>query len=368
MKYERVVQYVLETPWAIRPLALGAILDILAYRADGHTFTDEEMAERIGGAQAAQRKPQRAGSTAVLPLYGPIFPRANLLTEMSGGTSLQKWSAQFKAMDADSKISNIVLDVASPGGSVELVPETAEVIRSASTPVTAVANTQAASAAYWLAAQADEIVVTPSGEVGSIGVWTAHDDFSRHDRNLGVETTLISAGKYKTEANPWEPLGEEARAALQKAVDEFYGMFVDDVAKGRGTSTAKVIGGYGEGRMVLARDSVREGMADRVATLDQVISDLASNGGGTKAVLLGDDPAQVELWVTRHSDPDDTTATDDAAATPPEPDPQPEEGMTVVAVDETHSFDLGPPWARKLVKSASARPSRAANQEKEETE
>lgn len=332
MKYERVIQYVLETPWAIKPLALGAILDILAHRADGHVFTDEELADRIGGAQAAQRQPQRAGSVAVLPLYGAIFPRANLFTEMSGATSLQKWSAQFRELDSASKVSNIVLDIASPGGSVELVPETAEMIRNASTPVTAVANAQAASAAYWLAAQADEIVVTPSGEVGSIGVWTAHDDFSRMERNTGVERTLISAGKYKVEANPWEPLGDEARAALQKAVDEFYGMFVDDVAQGRGTSTAKVIGGFGEGRMVLARDSVREGMADRVATLDQVVSDLASSAkSSSRSRSQTTSGVQIETL---------TITSVDAELTEPEQEEEPGLDGDAIDLSRPHHRDL----------------------------
>lgn len=36
---------------------------------------------------------------------------------------------------------------------------------------------------------------------------TAHQDVSKALRTAGVETTLISAGKHKTEGNPFEPLG-----------------------------------------------------------------------------------------------------------------------------------------------------------------
>ena len=78
-------------------------------------------------------------------------------------------------------------------------------------PITAIANTLAASAAYWLATAADELVVTPSAEIGSIGVFAAHRDFSVALHNAGLKTTLISAGKYKVEANPFEPLSAEAR-------------------------------------------------------------------------------------------------------------------------------------------------------------
>jgi hypothetical protein len=71
---------------------------------------------------------------------------------------------------------------------------------------------------------------SPSAELGSIGVYAAHQDRSAMQEKLGVKTTLISAGKYKVEGNPFEPLSEEARQALQAEVDGFYEMFVADVA------------------------------------------------------------------------------------------------------------------------------------------
>lgn len=278
MKYDRIIAYALSTPWAIRPEALGAILDVLQIRAAGGKYTDEELVERLEAARAqnGERAGGRTrGSVAVVPLYGPIFPKANLFTEVSGATSLSTFAATLRRLDADPQIAHIVLDVDSPGGSVELVPETAELIRRLKTPTTAVANAEAASAAYWIASQADELVVTPSGSVGSIGVWTAHEDWSVHEANRGVRTTLISAGKYKVEGHPFAPLDDEARAAIQADVDAYYDMFVNAVASGRGVSAQDVRGGFGEGRMVLARDAVRQGMADRVATLEEVVADAA---------------------------------------------------------------------------------------------
>ena len=130
------------------------------------------------------------------------------------------------------------MNVDSPGGLIDLVPETAALIRTVreTKPVIAVANTYAASAAYWLASQASDLVVTPSGEVGSIGVYMPHLDVSGWEEQQGVKTTLISAGKYKTERSPFEPLSDEAAAAMQDTVDKYYGMFTYGVAVGRGTS------------------------------------------------------------------------------------------------------------------------------------
>jgi ClpP class serine protease len=93
---------------------------------------------------------------------------------------------------------------------------------------------------------------------------------------------LISAGKYKVEGNPFEPLSDEARAAFQARVDDYYRMFVDAVARYRGVSAAEVRSGFGEGRVVGAREAVRLGMADRIATLDEALSRLQGSSASKR--------------------------------------------------------------------------------------
>lgn len=337
MKYERVISYVYSHPWAIKKETLGAILDVLVYRAEGGQFTDEQLAERLAETEArnaARRAPRVAGSVAVIPLYGSIFPRANLFTEFSGGTSLQAFGSVLSEVANDDKVGSIVLDVASPGGMVDLVPETGELIRQISKPIVAVANAQAASAAYWIASQADELVVTPSGEVGSIGVWMAHEDWSRHDGNLGVNTTLVSAGKYKVEANPFAPLSEEARAHMQEVVDFYYGMFTREVARGRGTNVATVRSGFGEGRMVTAPQAVAEGMADRVAPIGQIISELASGRAPAPRRAASVDSTGDDSWLLTEdpsgSKPDgayEFSISWDTETNAPVEDPDPEDAV-----------------------------------------
>lgn len=283
-RYPQVVRSVLETPWAIMPRTLATIKEIVALRASGQRFTSQEIEARIG-AKPPRKDAQRAGAVAVIPVYGVITPKADMFTDMSGGTSIDRLRGVFHSALADESVSAIVLDVDSPGGQVDLVPELASEIRGArgTKPILAVANTLAASAAYWIAAQADELYVTQSGEVGSIGVFAAHDDISGALEKAGVKTTLISAGKYKVEANPFEPLSEEARAAIQARVDDAYRMFVHDVAKGRGVPVDTVRSGFGEGRVVVAREAVSEGMVDGIATLDEVVARAARPGGGSES-------------------------------------------------------------------------------------
>lgn len=278
MKYERIVRAVAETPWAILPSKLAAILDLIAFRAEGGKLTDEEIRERIGAGPSTRGPLVSSGGTAVIPIYGVIVPKATLMSEMSGGTSLQRFSQAFQQALDDPSVSSILFDVDSPGGMVDLVPEVAEQVRSARgrKPIVAIANTDCYSAAYWLAVQADEFVVTPSGGVGSIGVFTAHDDISKLQDATGVKTTLISAGKYKVEGNPFEPLSDEAREAIQERVNDKYGMFVADVAAGRGVSVEAVREGFGQGRTVTAKKAKQLGMVDRVDTYENTLRRLAT--------------------------------------------------------------------------------------------
>lgn len=266
-------------PWAIRPEALASIAQLAArYMA---------AAPDTPPAEAALPSSKVRGSVAVIPLRGVITPSPSFLSMLFGfgGGGLLSFRQMLREAMGSADIGSVIIDVDSPGGLIDLIPETAAEIRAArgTKPIVAVANTTAASAAYWLASQADEVVVTPSGEVGSIGVFMRHDDLSGMNEQLGIKTTLISAGKYKTELNPWEPLSDDAKAAAQQKVDELYAMFVTDVAAGRGVSAAKVRAGFGEGRMVLADDAVTEGMADRVETLEQTVTRLANGDQSTSA-------------------------------------------------------------------------------------
>lgn len=277
MRYEHVMKAVFGSPWAIREEYLAVIVDIVLFRAAGGRLEAEEIEQRIG---ARRRTPSPAGpaGVAVVPLHGVIIPKAGGLAEISGGTSIERFRASFREAMASPDTSSVVLDIDSPGGMVDQVPEMAAEIRAArgSKPIVAMANTEAASAAYWLGSQADEFVVTKSARVGSIGVLTAHEDQSKQEEIKGLKTTLISAGKFKTEGNPFAPLSDEARSHLQAMVNDYYGMFVSDVARGRGVSVGTVREGFGQGRVLGVREALAEGMVDRMASLEEVVGGLLS--------------------------------------------------------------------------------------------
>lgn len=273
-----VLQAFMETPWAILPSKLAMLEEIVARHVNGEKLSAEEIQARVQGASRPQE--QRKQGVAVMPLFGTIIPRADVFSEISGATSAERFGRDFDALVNDPQVSAIVLDVDSPGGQVNGVQELSDKIYSARgiKPVVAVVNHTMASAAYWIGTAADEIVVTPSGELGSIGVFAVHRDYSSKLEKDGVKVSLISKGKFKTTGNPYEPLAEEARASIQENVDEIYNVFVDAVARNRGVESAAVRNGFGEGGVVNARRAVTLGMADRIGTLEETIDQLMNNG------------------------------------------------------------------------------------------
>jgi len=288
MKYLHIARYVSSTLWAITPEKMAELLEVLAFRAAGHTFSAEEIRARIGDGGGSGGGPSKRGGVAVIPIRGVIANRMGGMDEGSGGTSAERIAAMLDQVGADASIGTVVYDIDSPGGTVPGIQELAAkmfALRNAKTQIAQV-NSLAASAAYWLASQCDEIVSVPSGTAGSIGVFTAHKDLSKALENEGVNVTLISAGKYKVEGNPFEPLTEDAQAVLQARVDEAYGQFVKDVARGRGVSQTAVRDGYGQGRALGAKDALKAGLVDAIGTLEETMGRVIggrSSKAGTRA-------------------------------------------------------------------------------------
>jgi capsid assembly protease len=360
MKYARIIAEFYSRPWAIKEETLIAMQELLRLQGDGIKWTVEEIRQRIAASNAAngfvardsgearwltaegklvgfdyfasapmeaagKRNSAAPGSVALIPITGIISHRMSMMGDISGpgGTSTTRVAGQFRQALEDGNCKAIVFDVDSPGGSVEGVTELASEIFKArkQKPITAVCNSMACSAAYWIASAAEELVCTPSGQCGSIGVFMLLQDESEALAKEGIKINLIKSGKYKAEGHPSQPLSDDARAFLQSQCDSVYSMFVKAVAQNRKTAQATVREGYGEGRSLLATDAVKAGLADRVATLDDV---LASYGVKTGAqASAGETP--IEAADTTHTT-DITDATPIMSAAKPGEDDEQDPG------------------------------------------
>jgi signal peptide peptidase SppA len=268
VKHSQLARLLNEHPLAILPAKLEQIDAFLQYRFNGGPAVEFEA--------AAAPAYNMQGSVAVIPVFGAISKRMNMMSAMSGGTSTELLAAQIRQAVADPGVRAVVLAIDSPGGSVYGVQELADTIFQAreSKRIVAVADALAASAAYWIGSAASDFVVTPSGEVGSIGVVAMHVDYSGQLAAEGVKVTYIHAGENKVEGNQAEPLNDTARSFMQQRVDEYYSAFVGAVARHRGVHRATVEKSYGQGRVYGAEQALSVGMVDRIATLSDVVRGL----------------------------------------------------------------------------------------------
>lgn len=269
------------TPWALHPVTMALVLQVAERWADGVRLSATEIKAAIGdapainAARAASAEASGGGAVAVIPCYGILTARQYAVENSSSPlTSSERLGARVSAAAGDPNIGAIVIDFDSPGGDAMGIPEAGERIAEAAKikPVVGMVNSQAASAAYWLASQCSELVMAPDSMAGSIGVRTAHMDASKLYESKGVSITHVYAGKYKVEGADTGPMSDEYRNHLQAVVDQLYGSFTKAVAKGRNLPVDTVRGeAFGEGRMLLAKDAVAAGMADRIDTLEATV-------------------------------------------------------------------------------------------------
>jgi capsid assembly protease len=261
---------------AIEPECYRRWREILAAHPPDPALLERAHSQEAMVALAPGKK--SVGDIAVIRLSGFVTQKPSLFAMLFGGTSSEMLAATVQVAMAEPSIGAVVLDVDSPGGEVFGVTEAAAMIRAARgpKPMVAVSNPFMASAAYWLASQADEVVATPSSMTGSIGIIATHVDESKALERIGLEVTEITYGRRKADESSSKPLTDEARAGIQARVDAFGQMFDADVAKGRKVSPATVRSKFGEGAIFMAQEAKAAGLVDRVGTLDEVLGQLAS--------------------------------------------------------------------------------------------
>lgn len=272
MRYSHILTAVHEELWALRDDKLHAILDFLHAQAAGEKFSAQEIEARIDR-QTERQVARTEGNVAVLPLHGVIANRMSMFDDISGGISSERFGRNFQAAVRDSSVKAIIIDGNTPGGAVSGTAELSSMIYSArgTKPIVCHVNATLASAGFWIGSAADEIVVTPTGMVGSVGILAVVDDISGALDKAGVKKQVFKAGDFKGDGLPFSAMSEEAQARLQASVEKAYDLFVEDLARNRGVSAKKVREDFGKGAMVDATDALRLGMVDRIGTLEETL-------------------------------------------------------------------------------------------------
>lgn len=285
--YPAILAAIYNTPHCILPEKLQEIAAFAEAVADGKPLTPVEIegplqrcyAVADGELASSDRFSAAAAGdafVAVLPLFGTMHQHGSLEMRYSGGMSTESFGRQFAALDANPAVKTIVIETHSPGGQVFGTQELGDLIFGArqrdETRIVAAVNSMAASAALWACTAAHEVVVTPGGAMGSVGVCYAHVDVSGAEKKAGLKTTLLATPEKKIAGNEFEPLADDVRAEILGRQEKTLGRFVAALARHRGVDEQHVRTKFGGGDMLRADEAVAAGMADRIAPLREVMA------------------------------------------------------------------------------------------------
>jgi len=285
-----IMGHLSERPWLITG---GWLRDMHAIAAREHdllaaaekiraTSARREAALTLRGPiLAGTRSVEMIGPVAIIPVTGPVIPYANIFSQVSGATSIEMFTADFRAALGSQDVAGIIVCYDTPGGYTAGISEAAQLIFDSRTvkPVASFVSDAALSAGYWLCSAGGEIVMPPTAMVGSVGTVIAL-------RKSGQDTNTIEIVSSTSPRKRLDPESPDGRAHWQNAADAIQSVFVSTVARNRGVSEDQVLSDFGRGGVVVGRQAVDLGMADRIGTLESVVNAIT----GPKIFSIGGSP------------------------------------------------------------------------------
>lgn len=273
-------------PHLIHQGSLNNILHAVKDRLD-FNFTGEKME----GVQLIENESFQytvIDNVAFIPLQGALVHKGSAMDAMCGIMNYAEIGNMLNTAISDPQVSKIVFDCNSGGGTVAGAFTLAEKVFNSrgNKELIAVVDEAAYSACYLVASACDRIVLSKTSGVGSIGVVSAHHDYSDALKSEGVAVTYVYAGDKKVDANPYEALKDSAKIDMQNRVDKFYNMFVNEVSKNRGISAETIIGT--QAGIYIGEDAVKIGLADEVVNLNDFYKDLSIETKNKGAFMSAD--------------------------------------------------------------------------------
>lgn len=270
MTKKTAIDAVLNTVWAIEPSYLDTIAAIASREheyANNLDALEAKLGRPLGNTMAATIRE----GVAVIPIEGPLFAKANIMTQFSGATSYDMLALDFMAALDNPSVNAILFREDTPGGQVTGASEMAQLIASArgKKPIVAHVTGSVASAGYWIASACDAIYCSDTAIAGSIGA------------QMGIKVATAKDGEksytFVSSQSPYKNAGPETDAGkseIQGIVDGMAQVFIDAVAKNRNTTPENVAKSYGAGSVFIASEALARGMIDGIQTFEQTFSNL----------------------------------------------------------------------------------------------
>ena len=244
--------------WAMEPTALKAFIEKVSKLSSATVISSIVVA-------MPKKALQIIDGIARIKISGVLLKTVPGWVRLWGinATGYDEIIGQIEEAVNDDSVSRIELAVSSPGGVVSGVESAGDAIFSAgkAKPVTAVVEDLAASGAYWLTSQAQNISANKTAEIGSIGVYSVYYDWTDFEEKMGIKAIVIRSGEHK--GMGLDSITDSQIEAVQEIIDGLAGQFISAVARGRGKET-KQISELATGRLWLAEDAKKIGLIDNI--------------------------------------------------------------------------------------------------------
>ena len=221
---------------------------------------------------------ERMGDVGVIKIEGSLIPGEAGWLRYFGITGYGDIKAAVLEGLADKGAKSLMIFSNSGGGSVAGVEDAESFIAQVAQhkPMSAYSEFSA-SAAYWLTSAAGHITTSPTGVNGSLGVIRVVTEYSKAFEKEGVTKTVMRAGRYKALGNPFEPLSEDGKAEIQSKLDDLYQIFIDVVARNRGTTAIIADQVMGQGREFLGKRGLEAGLVDSIGDFESGLAYARAN-------------------------------------------------------------------------------------------
>lgn len=254
--------------WAMEESHLSGLasavrsLDIQAHVSDA--------AQRITAKDIPGASMEVSDGIATISLNGTLMKHA---ASLGMGTSTALARRLVRQAANDPQVRGIMLHIDSPGGTVAGTKELADEVATATQrkPVRAHISDLGASAAYWIASQAQAVTANEMALIGSIGTYSVVQDLSGAAAKEGVKVHVIRAGAFKGMGTPGTEVTAEQLAEYQRLIDAMNAKFVDGVASGRKLPRERVAE-LADGRVHPATDAKSLGLIDSVTDFEAALS------------------------------------------------------------------------------------------------
>lgn len=264
----KVLIQAFDRPWLIEPSAAqvwAEVLHGLISSSTPHNVAALNPDAPFMVNQLGQR--DASGSVMVIPINGPIMKN-----DYCGSPGTASMAAMINQANNDSSIKGIVLSISSPGGSVDGTEHLAATIAASKKPVVAHGDMMA-SAAYWIASQASEVILNgKTSMAGAIGTMAIIRDMRAFQQSRGVNEVIMFASRsVDKNRSTIEAMDGKPEAYQREFLDPINNVFEATIKSGRGDKINYAKEDVGTGKVYLGKNAISAGLADKIGSFEMAV-------------------------------------------------------------------------------------------------